>query len=134
MPKQGKRSELFCVLCTLYVVTELNNFFFKGFGSSNDGNTARKFFENCDIVAEITGVCTDLINHFYYILMAINISEDLDPELFGEYAFEAAKIIVDKYNWFYMTPTVHKVLLHGQDIIAYAILPLGMYKYLTSYL
>lgn len=28
----------------------------QGFGSSNDGNTARTFFENCDKVAEITGI------------------------------------------------------------------------------
>lgn len=29
----------------------------QGFGSTNDGNTARKFFANVDIVSEVTGLC-----------------------------------------------------------------------------
>ena len=39
-----------------------------GFGSSNDGNTARRFFENRAKSAEITG-----INYLMFILFAIHI-------------------------------------------------------------
>lgn len=35
-----------------------------GYGSTNDGNTARRFFENSSISAEITGVHEDLIKRF----------------------------------------------------------------------
>lgn len=40
----------------------------QGFGSTNDGNTARKFFSNPEIVSQVTGVDTELINYFSVIL------------------------------------------------------------------
>lgn len=35
-----------------------------GTGSTNDGNTARKFFEHPEVVGEITGVNLELIKRF----------------------------------------------------------------------
>ncbi|EFN76641.1 hypothetical protein EAI_08356, partial [Harpegnathos saltator] len=35
-----------------------------GYGSTNDENTARRFFEDSSISAEITGVHEDLIKRF----------------------------------------------------------------------
>lgn len=40
----------------------------QGFGSTNDGNTARKFFNNADVVSEVTGVDKVLIERFAVIL------------------------------------------------------------------
>lgn len=40
----------------------------QNFGNSNDGNTSRKFFENLDVVAEITGKetvpCYQISTHY----------------------------------------------------------------------
>ena len=43
----------------------------QGKGSSNDGNTARKFFANPDLSAEITGLYKILITRFAILLQAI---------------------------------------------------------------
>lgn len=32
---------------------------------------------------------------------------------------------VEKYPWFKMSPTLHKFLIHGPEIIAHALLPIG---------
>jgi hypothetical protein len=34
-------------------------------------------------------------------------------------------VFVKEYPWFYMPPSVHKVLVHGADIVSGAILPVG---------
>lgn len=97
-----------------------------GFGSSNNGNTARKFFEKSQISSAITGVDENVIHRFAIILTAINTSEAVDAKKFDEYARETAQLLVSKYGWWYMSPTVHKVLLHGGEMISYSILPLGV--------
>lgn len=43
-----------------------------GFGSSNDGNTARRFFENPSKSSEITGLHQELISIFKVILLTIS--------------------------------------------------------------
>ncbi|XP_018797861.1 PREDICTED: uncharacterized protein LOC108974460 [Bactrocera latifrons] len=42
------------------------------------------------------------------------------------YTSDTAKLFVQNYSWFYMPVTVHKVLMHGKDIMDAAVLPIGM--------
>lgn len=42
-----------------------------GYGNSNDGNTARRFFENADVSSSITGVDVEIIKRFRTILADI---------------------------------------------------------------
>lgn len=44
---------------------------------------------------------------------------------FDTYSYETAKIYVNIYGWYPMSPTVHKILIHGSTIIDKAILPIG---------
>ena len=48
--------------------------------------------------AEITGVSSDLIQRLAVILTAINSTTDIDPEKFGQYAFETARLYVKLYK------------------------------------
>lgn len=98
----------------------------QGMGSSNDGNTSRRFFDNVDIVAEITGVDERLIHRFSIILQTINSGASVDSEKFGKYCEETTRLYVGLYDWYYMPNTVHKVLMHGSHIISAAALPVGM--------
>lgn len=50
----------------------------------------------------------------------------LDLDKFGELCLETFKIWIEKYESQKMTPTVHKVLVHGSDIITNSILPVGV--------
>ena len=98
----------------------------QGTGSSNDGNTARRFFQNFEIAAEITGVDIELIKRFYIILQTLSSGESIDSQKFGAFAYKTAQLYVEKYKWYYMPSSVHKILIHGEVIIQhFGILPIG---------
>ncbi|XP_076547285.1 uncharacterized protein LOC143305923 [Osmia lignaria lignaria] len=96
-----------------------------GYGTTNNGNTSRKFFSQTKLASEITGVNEDLIYRFSVILNTISSGYSVNAEQFGKYAFETAQLYVYHYNWYYMPQTVHKVLIHGAEIIKSFIVPIG---------
>lgn len=96
-----------------------------GYGSSNDGNTARRFFEDPETTSEITGLDKNLIRRFKIILSVINCKKPINAEKFKSFTDETQTLIWTLYPWKPITPTVHKVLSHGKDIIENSILPLG---------
>lgn len=96
-----------------------------GFGNSNDGNTARKFFGNPLLSSEITGVDIEIIERFAIILQVISSTEEIDIQKFGEYTNITAQLLIEKYPWYPMSPTVHKILVHGKAIIQNALVPIG---------
>lgn len=98
----------------------------QGAGTSNDGNTARKFFANYIISAEITGIDVGLLKRFYIILQVLSSGLKINIEAYRKYTRETAELYVQLYEWYYMPVTVHKILVHGADIIAHnCILPIG---------
>lgn len=98
----------------------------QGSGTTNDGNTARKFFEDPAKTASITGLDEGLVRRFAVILQAITSGEVIDVDRYKDYAHETAKKYVELYQWYHMSATVHKLLLHGAEIIAHnAVIPIG---------
>lgn len=99
----------------------------QGFGTTNDGNTARRFFENYEVSAEITGINPDLIKRFAVILQTISSGQPINTNLFREYCRETAVLYVKLYPWYYMPSSVHKLLIHGADICdSFSFIPIGM--------
>ncbi|XP_077272350.1 uncharacterized protein LOC143902954 isoform X2 [Temnothorax americanus] len=96
-----------------------------GSRTSNDGNTARCFFENYQKSAQITGIDQDIIHRFYIILQAISCGHNINLDNFRQYAVELAKKIVKSFDWYYMPTLVHKLLIHGPEIIQHSVLPIG---------
>ena len=95
-------------------------------GNTNDGNTGRRFFYNASCSAEITGVDENLIKRFYIILQALSLGVMINAESFGSYAVETARIYVTNYGWYCTPSSVHKILLHGENIIKhYSVLNIG---------
>ena len=99
-----------------------------GAGTTNDGNTARRAFRDPEMLSQITGVDLRLITRFSVILQAISSSRPVDAEKFGAYALETAKLFRDLYNWYYMPASLHKLLIHGADVIRSLLLPIGSYS------
>ena len=62
----------------------------QGSGTSNDGNSARIFFNNYEIVHRITGMDLELLKRFAVILKAINCVLDLNYIKFNKYCLDAA--------------------------------------------
>ncbi len=71
-----------------------------GSGSSYDGNTARKFFENSEKVSLITGFDKELLDRFHTILTAIACSSEIDPVKFNDFCLETATRFEEIYPWF----------------------------------
>jgi hypothetical protein len=67
----------------------------QGFGTTNDGNTARRFFGDPEKTAKITGLDAGLVRRFAILLQVI-----------------ASKEQVAKFR-----EHVHKLLIHGADNI-----------------
>ena len=97
----------------------------QGFGSTNDGNTARRFFENPKLTASITGIEIPIIEKFATILSVLSCGRAIKIDAFRDYCLETAKHYVSLYEWYYMPSSVHQILIHGADVIEHAIMPIG---------
>lgn len=95
------------------------------FGNTNDGNTSRRFFEDPKLASDITGINHDLIYRLKVILETISSGHIIDSEKYDKYASDTARLYIDLYPWHPMTPTMHKILIHGAVVIKNALLPIG---------
>ncbi|KAL0853167.1 hypothetical protein ABMA27_012926 [Loxostege sticticalis] len=99
----------------------------QGFGTTNDGNTARRFFRDYQKTAEITKIDVDLIKHFAVILQVLSSGKAINIDGFRGYCKETAELFVHHYPWYNMPSSVHKMLIHGADICKhFSCLPIGI--------
>lgn len=96
-----------------------------GFGNTNDGNTARKFFADPILSSKLTGIDQNLIYRCNVILRTLNCNYQINSSRFGQYAYETAQMYVNLYEWYPMPPTVHKILMHSKEVIDHFLLPIG---------
>ncbi|KAF0288068.1 hypothetical protein FJT64_013532 [Amphibalanus amphitrite] len=61
--------------------------------TTNDGNSARRFFLEHETSADILGLDSTLIRRFSYLLRAASSNFHLDEERFGVYAVETARML-----------------------------------------
>ena len=89
---------------------------------------ALEFFANADLPSQCTGVDKDLIESMHIILQVLTCGKKpRDISKFEDYAFKIAEICIQKYDWYTMPPSVHKVLIHGAKIIQSFELPIEWY-------
>lgn len=96
-----------------------------GSGTSNDGNTARKFFKCSKETAAITGLKEELIDRCRTILQCLSSGYEIHTGKFKKYALKTAKMLTNEYPWYYLPPSVHKVLIHGDLVIENALVSIG---------
>ncbi|KAL0869053.1 hypothetical protein ABMA27_007370 [Loxostege sticticalis] len=98
----------------------------QGAGTTNNGNAARRFFADPEKTSNITGVSQDLIARLSVLLRALASGEQINPQNFTQYGWETAELFVSLYGWYYMPSSMHKLLIHGGDIIKHLdIMPIG---------
>lgn len=97
-----------------------------GYGSTNDGNSARRFFNNFETSAEITGINKNLLYRLWIILMTMSCGLAINEKKFKIYALKTIVIYLKLYPWYNMPTTIHRVLIHGDIIIQNAIAPIGL--------
>lgn len=96
-----------------------------GYGSTNDGNTARRFFSNPQLASSITGIDANLITQFSTILRTIASGQKINLETFVPLLESTKKLYLDLYKWYYMPTTIHKLLMHCTDIVNNFDIPIG---------
>ena len=94
-------------------------------GSKNDGDYARRFFEDACAISTILSVDEILLHRVGVILDAINCNLPLNIEAFAEYTRGTPERYVDLYPWYKMPNTLHKVLMHGALVDESLLLPVG---------
>lgn len=97
----------------------------QGSGTTNDGNTSRRFFKDPAKTAAILNLNEELVTRFSVILQALNSGHYINVEAFRKYCLDTAKLYLQHYKWYRMPSSVHRVLIHGADIIAAAKAPVG---------
>lgn len=102
----------------------LVDFVKQGVGTTNDGNTARRFFAKPSVTAKITGLDEEIIRTFAILLQAIASGQEIDVEKFDQFAKKLAKLLIENYQWYYMPVNVHKILIHDAEIIKHCLLPI----------
>lgn len=89
------------------------------------GNTARKVFDNPVEAASILELDVTLIRRLAVVLKALTSGKELNISRYHSYALEVGELYRTLYPWAVMSPTLHKVLLHGAFIAEKAPFPLG---------
>lgn len=74
----------------------------------------------------IPGFDRDLLNRLKVILAVISCSREVNIMAFKAYCEETAKIYARKYNWYYMPPSAHVILIHGWRIMQQLLVPISM--------
>ena len=58
-------------------------------------------------------------------MQVIASGNEIDVEKFSKFALNCAKQHIDLYSFCPMTPTIHKILIHGPEIIRSFLMPIG---------
>ena len=98
----------------------------QGAGNTNDGNTARRAFQDEKTFADICGLDKSLVHRFHIILIAISCKLPLDSEKFGAFCWETAELLIELYPWIRIPVSVHILLIQGAAILSSSMLTVGM--------
>lgn len=88
-----------------------------GRGTSNDGNTAKRAFEDPQFFADQVGVSVQLIEGLHNIWIALACSLPICADKFQRYCDWVKRLYEADCGWYTMPPTLHKILHHGAEMI-----------------
>ena len=97
-----------------------------GSGTTNDGNTARRFFSESELVAGILKLNPDLLHRLHVILCVVSGYREVNSERLKVYCLETAQLFITEYPWYYMPQAVHKLLIHSHQVVSLKDVPVGM--------
>ncbi|KAK5647865.1 hypothetical protein RI129_002757 [Pyrocoelia pectoralis] len=81
----------------------------QGYGTTNDGNTARKFFREYALSSSITGLNEEFLKHLHTILTTLSCGYAINTEAFAEYSKATAEQYVELYPWYNMPSSLHRL-------------------------
>lgn len=72
-----------------------------------------------DLAAEITGINKDQLKNFSLILPVLPCEMEINDSTFKELLTITRNMDLIHYGWYYMSSSVHKILVHSCDTIKY---------------
>ena len=69
----------------------------QGAGNSNDGNIARRAFEDGKMFADICGLNEALIHRLHMIMVALSCKLPIDADKFGAFCRDTAELLIELY-------------------------------------
>jgi hypothetical protein len=87
---------------------------------------ARKAFANAEKTAAICGVSTMLVSNLDVIWRTLASSQPINPEKFGELCEKTLEQYMSCAQWYDIPPSLHRVLVHGKEIVEATPLPIGI--------
>eukprot|EP00733_Pompholyxophrys_punicea_P000604 Pompholyxophrys_punicea_v1_NODE_186_length_2908_cov_28.244304.p1 type:complete len:703 gc:universal NODE_186_length_2908_cov_28.244304:800-2908(+) len=100
-------------------------------GSSNTGNTARRFFQNPALAAKATGLNEGLIKMFQIYLRTLCCPYKLNVAKVKEYGEALYKKCIETYSWWWMPSSLHIALRHGWEFVELSLfsdIPMGWWS------
>jgi hypothetical protein len=97
-------------------------------GATNDGNTARTALSDRyrQQFAKILQIEQWLLDDLHTLCIVLSSNLSINAELLRDFCKNLAHKYVATYPWYPMTVTLHKILIHGADIIQSCKIPIGM--------
>lgn len=94
-------------------------------GTSTTGNVARRAFASYEITADILGLDPILIKNVGLMLDAVSSHYAINIEEYERLAEETYNIYVTKYGNIPLSPSLHRLLIHGAEVAKSSIVPGG---------
>ena len=95
-------------------------------GTTNTGNLVRKAFINAEVTARICGVSTVLVSNLDTIRRAFSSGHPIDSEELHKICQETLIQYKLDAGWYSLSPTLHRVLVHGKEIVQATPLAIGI--------
>ena len=92
-------------------------------GKTLSGNVARKAFENPVVFAQIIGVSPMLVSNLDVIWRT---KYQINGKEFEVFCKQTLSIYMSEVGWYNIPPTIHKILVHGRDIVDACPVALGL--------
>ena len=87
---------------------------------------ARRFFENPKFVAKTLGVPEDLVRGIAKIWTTLKSGHIINAADFGKMCDEwMENYKTSSISWFKLSPSLHKILKHGKEVIEYFPVPVA---------
>ena len=95
-------------------------------GTTSTGGVARKAFSNDSnliqcvislVEIEFSGILSKLHTQLSAILRIINSDRRINTEEFGSLCKDTYLLILDSFPWANITPSLHKLLAHSEEIL-----------------
>ena len=88
-----------------------------GAGNRHDGNTAKKYFSNTEVVAEATKVDPDVIEDIHTILVAFSCTQDICPDKLKVVCYNLYTKLTNRYYWYKIPQAIHKMIFYSHQAV-----------------